>query len=119
MTALTKDSSPAEVRAAWADRLEAHPERQGKQHLAPTPTTRCCLGELCDMAVEAGVIARYSTYDGLPPQSVADWAGMRYREGQYNTGSGYRTLTSDNDNRHTWPQIATTIRAEPEGLVSS
>ncbi len=114
--ALTKDSSPAEVRAAWADRLEANPERQGKGHLAPTPDTRCCLGELCDMAVEAGVIDGYDALDGLPPSPVTQWSGLHLREGRY---AGGRTLTNDNDTRHTWPQIAATIRAEPEGLVRS
>ena len=114
---LTKDSPPELVRAVWADRLEANPERQGKGKLAPRPDKRCCFGDLCDMAVDAGVIAFYIALDTHPPLAVTRWAGIAGVEGSYEIGCVFRSLVNDNDGRHTWPQIAATIRAEPEGLV--
>ena len=116
MSALTPDSTPREVQEAWAARLEANPQRQGKGYLAPTPTTRCCLGELSDMAVEAGVIAGYNALNGMPEHEVSEWAGLCSNNPAYRTEDGERFLADDNDRDRTWPQIAATIRARPPGL---
>lgn len=56
---LTKDSTPAEVVAAWADRLESGQDQQCQGQLRKDNEegpAYCCLGVLSEMAVEAGVI---------------------------------------------------------------
>ena len=111
-----------EARAMWARRLEARPERQGRNSLAPTPRTRCCLGELCDMAVELGVINGYDgsavTLASYP--EVMDLVGLASTTGGYTIGDPAgaigRSLADDNDTGLSWPEIAAVIRSEPEGL---
>jgi hypothetical protein len=56
---LTIDSKPAEVMAAWADRLESGQDQQCQGQLRrdnEDGPAYCCLGVLSEMAVEAGVI---------------------------------------------------------------
>lgn len=77
MTELSINSTPLEVRKAWAERLRNPGDIvQGINALAPSEKERCCLGVLCDLAVEAGVIRDYLAYDGVPPDSVDLWAGF-------------------------------------------
>lgn len=113
--------TPKEVRAAWAARLEANPDRQGRSCLAPSAAKRCCLGELCDMAVEAGVIECYKAAAGLPPVAATQWAGLRKSWGPYwpsaDRDGAPVSLAADNDCGKSWPEIAEIIRAEPDGLV--
>lgn len=122
---LTPDSTPAEVQAAWATRLEeADPSRQGRRMLAPTPDTRCCLGELCDMAVEAGVIESYERddLDLGPYHEVRAWVGIESGAGTHIIPNGTgrftlrRSLDGMNDSGTSWKDIAATIREKPEGL---
>lgn len=73
---LTKDSTPAEVRKAWAERLRNPGDIvQGSGRLA-AGNERCCLGVLCDLAVEAGVVPDYNPGDGWPDSSVDAWAAL-------------------------------------------
>jgi hypothetical protein len=79
-----------EVRKAWVERLRSGRVVQATGHLGYDDGSRCCLGVLCDLAVEAGVIPaphapRASILDygdgddssdiGLP-LAVAEWAGL-------------------------------------------
>lgn len=87
----------AEVRELWAAALESDRFAQGRSRLTSflrlpggDVTTNCCLGVLCELAVEAGVPLRvrdvdvpggvsYREYDGaqhFPPPAVLDWAGL-------------------------------------------
>lgn len=51
------------------------------------------------------------------PQEVANWLGLRSRDGSYHTPCGGTWLTADNDQRkRTLRQIADIIESEPEGL---
>jgi hypothetical protein len=84
-----------EVRALWSEALRSGRFVQGSSALATidgaSETVRhCCLGVLCELAVEAGVAVRvesdsYYGYRGsdqrfpvfkFPPVVVADWAGL-------------------------------------------
>ena len=125
---LTRDSTPAEVQAAWATRLEeADPDRQGRRMLAPAPDKRCCLGELCDMAVEAGVIDGYEHDDPDlgPYPAVKGWVGItsgtgdHVHAGEVRGFAVIRSLDAMNDSGISWKRIAATIRAKPEGLFES
>lgn len=75
-----------DIKDRWVERLPH--EEQITGHLGDSDGGRCCLGVLCDMAVEAGVIAPpvvgiegYLVYgpnqDDLDlPDEVMDWAGL-------------------------------------------
>ncbi len=77
------------VKAMWLDRLRNGGIQQGKGKLGTTDGKRCCLGVLCDIAVEHGVIPAPTqlggthnvlVYDALDrnylPKSVQEWAGL-------------------------------------------
>lgn len=73
-----------DIQARWTARLREHPELQGKGYLRKGDK-RCCLGVLCDIAVEDGVITAeqdasgvwyYDGASGLLPHSIQRWAGL-------------------------------------------
>ena len=81
-----------DVRDAWADALESGRYKQGRGLLRSLKDEYCCLGVLCELAVESGVIppaieaphhdgseqsAAYfsGTAIDLPPE-VLEWAGL-------------------------------------------
>ena len=69
----------------WAERLEANQDPQGTGYLRHADGL-CCLGVLCEIAVEDGVIEKkapgdmeygvweYGGYTTALPESVAEWA---------------------------------------------
>ena len=84
-----------EVKKKWVTRLRRTKKTQGKQYLGTLKGQRCCLGILCDLAVEAKVIPKPTVVKALGikssildygddihksarvlPQSVSDWAGL-------------------------------------------
>lgn len=101
---LSKDSTPAEVRAAWIATLRTDLFEQGTQYLGRVdlpgekpdgarPVSYCCLGVLCELAVEAGLLSRsrpvgygsiiYAAVDNPDdgdtqhlPVAVQKWAGI-------------------------------------------
>lgn len=113
----------ARIKALWTERLRSGEYRQIHRRLSDTSNGRCCLGVLCDLAVEAGVVRRevvlgdrtsrviYVALDdetdngeGLLPKAVADWAGLSSRDPVViPTPSGsmaYRTASELNDEEH-------------------
>ncbi|TQM01694.1 hypothetical protein [Pseudonocardia kunmingensis] len=94
------------IKKDWIQTLRDNPQRQGRSHLAAIHTDgverRCCLGELCELAVAAGIIGRREVehttalihHPGLNPVTVviygrpgdestmslpiavAEWAGL-------------------------------------------
>ncbi len=87
----------AVVLTAWTAALRSGKYVQGKGQLrreyefprGVPHVKHCCLGVLCELAVEAGVTTRnhvLSTYGvdyelGMLPAEVMEWAGMRHPEG--------------------------------------
>lgn len=87
-----------DIKARWVAALRSGNYRQGKEKLArqmtrTMPMTHCCLGVLCELAVEDGIIEAMShpygtsgqvRYFGGPdrwkatalPPAVAEWAGF-------------------------------------------
>lgn len=113
----------ARIKALWTERLRSGEYRQIHRRLSDTSNGRCCLGVLCDLAVEAGVVRREvapgdhvgrviyvavdnenDTGEGLLPMAVADWAGLSSRDPVViPTPSGsmaYRTASELNDEKH-------------------
>lgn len=129
---LTRESTPEEVRAAWATALESGEYEQGKRTLAQmdgTGVKYCCLGVLCELAAQAGMLSKkvdgYSVvyvtptdeddegeshiqgrdYIAMPPTSVWRWAGLPSKE-------DVRRYSTANDVEHRpFADIAVAVRA--------
>ena len=112
-----------EIKKLWIGRLRSGEIPQGFGVLA-RDSHRCCLGVLCDIAVEQGILTRVEEDNGLfsyddntqiLPQSVVDWSGLD----EYNpaitlpgVSEDEETLAYANDNGHTFEQIADIIEAK-------
>lgn len=116
---LTPQSDPARVRDAWAAVLEAGIVAQGNRQLRidreDGPPAFCCLGVLCELALEAGAIESYVGGAGYPFDPVRRWAGLYTLDGGFDGGDD--SLAAMNDAGLTFEAIAQTIRAEPDGLI--
>lgn len=110
------------IKALWIAALRSGKYHQTKGELR-TGDRFCCLGVLCNLhALEHPAIAaketsprKYLGRSGVLPDLVADWAGVRERspgqtneEGLYGDGTT-RSLAADNDNGHSFSEIADTI----------
>lgn len=101
------------IKALWIAALRSGKYRQTKGELR-TGDRFCCLGVLCNLhALEHPAIAaketsprKYLGRSGVLPDLVADWAGV-WGVGLY--GDGARSLATDNDNGHSFSEIADTI----------
>lgn len=71
-----------EVKAAWLEALRSGKYKQGRGVLNDGDT-HCCLGVLCEIATDAGVVqkrvdsigaASYNGGDLMPPREVSEWA---------------------------------------------
>lgn len=142
----------AEIHAKWIEELRSGKYRQGSGDLhyigysraedgtpAPSEERFCCLGVLCEMAVEAGAVeAEYGrsavAYGGdgettYLPDAVIEWAGLRYEGERQYTGSPVeeargilisspdgraqsRSLAVMNDSGVPFDEIADVIQAE-------
>lgn len=80
-----------EIKARWVERLRSGKIRQGKRRLGSTNGYRCCLGVLCDIAVEDGVIGepeavdvylKYAGEEAQLPSAVHAWAGLNLLAGE-------------------------------------
>lgn len=116
-----------DIAKQWALALESGKYQQGQRQLAYTPadtgiTEYCCLGVLCELAIDAGVPIEHTVSEGvtgahvyngavsLPPTLVAAWAGMNSRDGQVFRHSVCTTLAKENDNGASFPEIAHLVR---------
>jgi hypothetical protein len=115
-----------DIAERWADRLESGEVEQTRGRLgAPGKQRgRCCLGVLCDIAVEDGVIDApratvdgYMSYDASTlclPGSVMAWADMRSDNGDLK--NEWQTLAQMNDDGVSFVDIALTIKHNVEKL---
>jgi hypothetical protein len=114
-----------EIRARWTTALRSGNYQQGsgalREKTAHNGEKLCCLGVLCVIAeqdgvvtaafnglVEDGVDAGLWAYDGRPdylPESVKDWAGLTYA----NPTSNGRYLANLNDEGWSFARIADAI----------
>lgn len=110
------------VMEKWIERLRSGKYKQGKTVLRFEDDTYCCLGVLCDLAVEAKVIPSpvlsdvkyggkkpylYEGIRGVLSSTVAKWAGI-------SSNPIMRTvlLSSANDKGTTFEEIADLIQGE-------
>ncbi len=108
----------SEIKAQWVAALRSGEYQQGGGSLHnPENNTHCCLGVLCELAVQAGVIAAkepqvsISLFAGrsasLPPE-VVSWASVDSSDPCDHTG---RSLSDMNDSDVSFIQIADLIEA--------
>ena len=106
----------------WVQALRSGKYKQAHGTLGKEDGSRCCLGVLCDLAVEAGVIKTFNLYSTCLPEEVTMWAGLSSDQGAYG-----RNLALWRDNDGGWVDgkvnspkrfktIARIIESEPEGL---
>ena len=111
----------AEIMTEWTRRLESGDYLQGRGKLQEQDRY-CCLGVLCEIAVEQGVIRQpmmvggVVTYDNYNtahlPYSVAYWSGITPEGRLSRKVDGWEDLTQLNDNGYTFKQIAEVIRTD-------
>jgi hypothetical protein len=115
---------------SWTAYLRSNPDKQGYDRLTTTSDSNiqndlfCCLGVLCEIAVDAGVIEKEQNWEpswdtgpaktlvkygargevnesGVLPRSVLKWAGLPHntglRDGQGSPLDGYASLSALND----------------------
>lgn len=119
-----------EIKERWIAKLESGEITQLQGILGNVDGERCCLGVLCDLAVEDGIIdpprvtirgtLNYEDNAAVLPESVAVWAGFSEPDSyRYNTNGGYdgsedgifsNALSADNDNGVNFLGIAQKIR---------
>lgn len=84
----------AEIHAEWKRRLASGNYKKGRRALANANNEFCCLGVLCEMALDAGIVTKeldyglykYTSIDPeklydfnqhVLPTCVRDWAGLK------------------------------------------
>lgn len=126
--------TPEEVRTEWVRRLRSGDYEQTTARLKryeDDNVSYCCLGVLCELAVENGIIKEGDTevrqlgevaVFGSPteassaklPSEVAEWAGLKSSVGRFiNERGSYRSLTELNDGGKKFSEIADIIESEP------
>jgi hypothetical protein len=125
------------IKDEWVKRLESGKIKQATGNLA-IGETRCCLGVLCDIAVEQGLITKKTTgeelgeptyddiddseivwyYDGsdeILPESVRQWAGLDDDSPAVEIGNltvKSKRLADINDEGSTFKEIAELIKKQ-------
>lgn len=113
-----------EIKKRWLEALRSGKFKQGRGQLRDSRDQLCCLGVLCELAVQDGVIPEAQLDEGFykymseglahylyPPQSVADWAGLPQTNPR--AVSTNQALSVLNDGRHyTFAHIADIIEKE-------
>lgn len=114
----------AHIKENWVAALESGDYEQGVSLLAyedGESMKYCCLGVLCELAVEAGVAIKRKVgntvtygdneYDATLPPVVMFWAGIEQEEGQFTDRLGdNKYLAALNDDGMPFTEIAGIIR---------
>ena len=117
----------------WVDALRSGKYQQAQSQLSITQTewneekmkyesngqiSYCCLGVLCEVAVQEGVIPSYDKVACYPPSEVTNWVGLNTHQGKYILDGEERYLAeTDNDrDRKSFTTIADIIESQPAGL---
>lgn len=126
---LTKKSSEKRIREAWVSALNSGEYRQARGALHKKGHGRegfCCLGVLCELAVQAKVIPpatkdayskefEYKGYSSTLPKEVVAWAGLSDSSGSI-IGRETSLVILNDESRKSFKAIAKIIESKPEGL---
>ena len=105
-----------DIKVLWMADLRSGEHTQGVGLLCKGDAY-CCLGRLCELAVEAGVtkasigghgVVGYDGEESILPESVRLWAGLSTPTAEY----GAYSLSNDNDKGKTFAEIADIIERE-------
>lgn len=108
----------------WIAALRSGRYQQGQEYLNRRKRF-CCLGILCEVAVESGLPIRVEKVDGVityngqscgVPEEIANWAGLTTLLGELAPGHSEGSLYYLNDTGSTFEQIADYIESQPAGL---
>jgi hypothetical protein len=113
-----------EIKTEWLRRLRSGTIPQTRGALGRTDGSRCCLGVLCDIAVEEKVVETrveaytdtiiYDSFSGVTPLTVMTWAGMASRAGNITTKG--TSLGDINDSGTSFSTIADIIEENSDEL---
>lgn len=114
----------ADIAEKWVNALESGEYKQTRGKLQDQ-YGYCCLGVLCDLAIQENVIPEpilddnYYVYGENKiiyylPVKVLKWAGMKDTSGTY--GEEYNVLSYKNDNGSSFKEIAKIIRENVDNL---
>lgn len=119
-----------DIAEKWVAALESGKYVQGKGLLRDTDGKYCCLGVLCDLAVEEGIVSKVddggATFYGvdatplsgrsaLLPSEVMAWSGMAFPDGFMPSQDLSLTMLNDTFGRE-FDQIAEMIRTHASEL---
>lgn len=126
----------SDIAAGWVANLRSGKYEQGNSRLASisvSGTKFCCLGVLCEMAIQEGVIPPgiafkdiywhepcliygQRAYTGLPKE-VMEWAGIKTSSADFGkTDDKRNSLMTLNDDGSSFEEIADVIEAHTEEL---
>jgi len=113
----------------WLKALRSNDYAQGKNGLRDVDDKFCCLGVLCDLYFEekglewADEITGDDRFYRIPgwgsdflPKFVQEWAGMKTNDGELSSNEGVTTLSSMNDDGHSFGTIAEMIEENMDRL---
>lgn len=113
-----------EIADKWVAALQSGEYKQGRMTLSNPYGEFCCLGVLCELAVEEGVIepsdevAGVITYDGeytqFLPEKVKRWAEMKNPSGRFVIYGQIVSLTGYNDKGKSFLEISEIIKENVE-----
>lgn len=99
MTGNVRDEMNETIKTLWTTALRSGKYLQGRGYLKTVEhgeTRLCCLGVLCELAIEAGVTikvdterlgeVKITTFNGeelMPPKEVMEWAGLAESDAQH------------------------------------
>ena len=117
-----------DIRKRWVAALSSGKYPQGRSQLATATGGFCCLGVLCELAADEGVVTRIRTEGGIRygdekqrhylPHSVILWAGIEVSNSFNPTvrraDGSIAHLSSLNDRGDNFSQIASAIVSDVE-----
>lgn len=107
--------SKQKLRKLWAEALRSGKYGWGKKALNPEPGKFCCLGVLCEVAKEHGLIHSYKPGFYLS-ERVQKLVGLSSNSGNSLSGSINLALINDESDRNPFRRIAKLLDNPPEGL---
>lgn len=112
------------IQKRWVDALRSGKYKQGRRRLRKGDE-HCCLGVLCELAAEDGVVQRFQSGDlysygdvvclSFPPIDVMNWVGLATAQGFLKAGE---SLTRLNDDGVSFDRIAEIIETNAEELFT-
>jgi hypothetical protein len=122
-----------EIRTEWLKRLRSGEIKQARASLGKVTGERCCLGVLCDMAVEEKIIPppkvcshskdelSYKGEEGILPTVVKDWIGLFTADGMFDGDDSIdkvHCLTDLNDDGMPFDKIADVIEEKANEIFN-